>query len=266
MRAGEADLLDMNKHFACSLCYLYYHVEAVGMNRASDALLKALPSDVFPSPDFDKPIEFVTNMKKDQMIFACDVRVLQVIEGVETLLVNMKGGVSPGYAQVLGMSPFFRKVLERCEHFMVINRNTASVLFAPQEMISGKEALASLWAKCFAAKAERIVSPTNLETFRRFSFMLDSCQQAVVDDLVRGLIHKTRAERFEGIVPICDAGESSALVACDVLAPSKLASMAPFGKSCDDAPAASSSSSSGGAEAKAAAKKARKSQLLKMFG
>jgi hypothetical protein len=84
----------------------------------------------------------------------------------------------------------------------VTNPFAPGTLFSSFKKASGKEAMAIVWHKHFSKKSDIVKMPEeSLVEFRRFQFLLDDVQTAVIDDLAKSFLRDVRASNLK---PLCD--------------------------------------------------------------
>jgi hypothetical protein len=215
VNSQEETLLGLDRFFALDLQFLNEHAQPLAEQTVRAQLIKSLPShDNFESFAISKSIEDIDKCKSQMVVGCCGVVLIKDIGTVQQLMQNLKDGRPPSDQSVVRMSPFFRQILSRCEHFVFAstpakdNKN----FFAVPKLISGKEALAVLWAS-LEAKPPQDRTLQDVEQFRRFAWLLDSEKQKIVNDIVAQGVRNYQQSMALGMA-ICDKGASSA-GACD---------------------------------------------------
>jgi hypothetical protein len=269
MNTHEQDLVGMCKSFGTlELAYLREHVEDIAKADVEAAVLASLPDIGHLDVSFDDAISSVAALKATPKVAACDDSLLRSVESVRLQLVSMRKGLGPLSQQIAQWTPFLKIVIQRCAYFLVVEVNTAPVsshnMFPMKKQIYGKEAMATLWKKHFAEGGQPL-NEQALRDFRRYQFLLDTVQVAVVDDRCRAFVRDERAAVLAPVLcdgPVGEVGDSAIVLATKSHASSSSSSKASKFSAADEHAIVIPK----GVETEAATQASTKKMLLAMFG
>lgn len=265
MNSQRETLLSLDRMFSLELQWLNEVAEPAAEAMVRDVVLRTMPSnECFEGFTFAKTLAELDKLMGERLVGACSMALHREVTAIRQLIGTMQEGRSPTDQQVLRMSDYFRLVLGRCEHFLQVEARCKEEgsFFPVVKMVSGREAMAVLWA-AFEAKPENSRGLADVGDFRRHGWMLDSAKLAIVNGVISKGIRSYQEQYAMGGASICDnkgeaggsggaASSSSSPVASHELAKSFLPPPPKGGKANKE-------------ESKAETVAAQKQRLLQMF-
>ena len=204
-------LLAIDRFFSLDISFLVDKAETLGQDSVRSDMLACFPNaDNFKYSKMEETLAQIVGMKASPKAFAVGVNLVREITSVEQLLRGLLDGRAPSDSVVLRLPPFFRKVLERCEHFLHathLAQDPKKPLFRASKLVSGRKALEILWQE-FEAKPHNGRKLDDVALFRRFAWMLQSDRAAVVNDVVSKGV-KEFQHAFSMGLSICDVASAT---------------------------------------------------------
>jgi hypothetical protein len=143
-------------------------------------------------------------IKSDIVLPACTEQLKNDVNGVALLLTSLKDGRGPTAQAAMRMSSFYKKVLGRCEHFLVTDApgEDEDMPGAVASELTGRLAFDVHWKKlCEKPSENRSLEET--EVFKRFAWMMSPEQSDEIERIINKGI-RSYQESLAMDLSICD--------------------------------------------------------------
>jgi hypothetical protein len=205
-----ATMIEYEKGFEVDAEFLVTHVSALIEKKVRAHVLKCLPMKSDPRGDIGVAIDNVRGLLTSPLVLRSANSLKDEVDSILELLLCVSEGLGPSSRSLKDCSNFTAAVITKTANYLHYPAppKEGAALFAPREMLIGRDAVDAIWADWQKSTADGSPQGDRIGELRKYRWLLSNEQYVATEKYIQLCIKAERDKTLSDLVCLEDAPAS----------------------------------------------------------